>query len=94
MASQLTLQTKVKLPSGHQIPQLGYGVSAVLLCSLYPSALGAVYRNQLANMKLPACSCGRREKSPRLSSPGLVLEPHTRLADPLLALKMLPRASA
>lgn len=31
MASQLTLQTKVKLPSGHQIPQLGYGVSAVLL---------------------------------------------------------------
>lgn len=29
MASQLTLQTKVKLPSGHQIPQLGYGVSAV-----------------------------------------------------------------
>lgn len=36
MASQLTLQTKVKLPSGHQIPQLGYGVSAVLLCFVYP----------------------------------------------------------
>lgn len=30
MASQLTLQTKVKLPSGHEIPQLGYGVSAIV----------------------------------------------------------------
>lgn len=37
MASQLTLQTKVKLPSGHQIPQLGYGVSAVLLWFCEPA---------------------------------------------------------
>jgi hypothetical protein len=64
MASQLTLQTKVKLPSGHQIPQLGYGVSAVLLCFLHPSALGAVCWDRLANMKCPTCSCGRRENSP------------------------------
>lgn len=42
MASQLTLQTKVKLPSGHQIPQLGYGVSAVLLCFVYPPTVAAV----------------------------------------------------
>lgn len=42
MASQLTLQTKVKLPSGHQIPQLGYGVSAVLLCFVYHPTVAAI----------------------------------------------------
>lgn len=46
MASQLTLQTKVKLPSGHQIPQLGYGVSAVLP--------GFVYHHTVTAVVLPA----------------------------------------
>lgn len=96
MASQLTLQTKVKLPSGHQIPQLGYGVSAVLPGFVYhhPHLYCCCTPGRPADMKCPTCSSGRRENPPRLSPSCLGPGASPGLADTLLALKTLLRASA
>jgi len=49
--SALTLQSKFKLNSGHEIPRLGYGVSF----TLPPTArvLLFVFSSELANIILP-----------------------------------------